>query len=64
MKIDTGEHPPIKLTYRTPLNNRKDIDNAIDEMFGAKTIQRSKSPWSFSVVIVDKKMAPNVLCEF
>ena len=56
MKIDTGDNLPIKLRpYRTPLNNRKGIDNAIDEMLSAKIIERSKSPWSFPVVIVDKK---------
>ena len=60
IKIDTGEHPPIKLRpYRTPLNNRKVIDNAIDEMLDANIIQRSKSPVSFPVVIVNKKDAPN-----
>ena len=59
-KIDTGEHLPIKLRpYRSPLNNKKVIDTAIDEMLDAKHIQRSKSPRSFPVVIVDKKMAPN-----
>ena len=56
MKINTGDHPPIKLrSYRTPLNNRKVRDKAIDEMIDAKIIERSKSPWSFPVVIVDKK---------
>ena len=56
MKINTGESPPIKLRpYRTPLNNRKIVDQAIDEMLEAKIISRSKSPWSFPVVIVDKK---------
>ena len=44
MKIDTGEHPPIKLKpYRTQLNNRKVIDKAIDEMLGANIIERSRS---------------------
>ncbi|MCG8033371.1 MAG: DDE-type integrase/transposase/recombinase [Candidatus Thiodiazotropha taylori] len=63
MKIDTGEHPPIKLRpYRTPLNNRKVIDDAIDEMLDAKIIERSKSPWSFPVVIVDKKDGSKRFC--
>lgn len=53
MKINTEYHPPINLRpYRTPLNNRKVID---DEMLEANIIERSQSPWSFPVVIVDKK---------
>lgn len=63
MKIETGDHPPIKLRqYRTPLNNRKIIDQAVDEMLEAKIIERSKSPWSFPVVIVDKKDGSKRFC--
>ena len=63
MKINTGDNPPIKFrSYRTPLNNRKVIDDAIDEMLNAKIIQRSKSPWSFPVVIVDKKDGSKRFC--
>ena len=63
MKIDTGDHPPIKLRpYRTPLNNRKTIDKVVDEMMDAKIISRSKSPWSFPVVIVDKKDGSKRFC--
>ena len=36
MKLDTVEHPPIKMKqYRTPLNKRAVIDNAMDEMLEA-----------------------------
>ena len=63
MKIDTDNHPPIKLKpYRTPLNHRQVIDNAIDEMMDAKIIERSRSPWSFPVVIVDKKDGSKRFC--
>ena len=63
MKIDTGDYPPIKLRpYRTPLNNRKIVDKAVDEMMEAKIISRSKSPWSFPVVIVDKKDGSKRFC--
>ncbi|XP_041364210.1 uncharacterized protein LOC121379631 [Gigantopelta aegis] len=56
MKIDTGDHPPIRLRpYRTPLNKRAVVDKVIDEMLDAKLIHRSRSPWSFPVVIVDKE---------
>ena len=63
MKIDTGSADPIKLrSYRTPLNNRKIIDETIDEMLDAKVIRRSRSPWSFPVVIVDKKDGSKRFC--
>ena len=56
MKISTGNHPPIKnRPYRTPLNKRKIIDQAIDEMLEAKVIQRSQSPWSFPLEVAKKK---------
>lgn len=56
MKIDTGNHPPIKMKpYRTPLNKRKIEDKAIDDMLDSNVIRRSKSPWSFPIVVVDKK---------
>ena len=41
--------------YRTPIKNREVIDKAINEMLDADVIIRSRSPWSFPVVIVDKK---------
>lgn len=63
MKIDTGDHEPIKLRpYRTPINNRKIIDKAIDEMLDAGVIEKSRSPWSFPVVIVDKKDGSKRFC--
>ena len=63
MKIDTQNHPPIKLRpYRTPLKDREMVDNAIDEMLQANVIRRSKSPWSFPVVIVGKKDGSKRFC--
>ena len=45
IKINTGENSSIKLRpYRTPLNNRRIIDQATDEMLEAKVISRSKPP--------------------
>ena len=56
MKIDTGNADQIQLrTYRTTLNNKKVIDETVDEMLEAKVIRRSRSPWSFPVVTVDNK---------
>ena len=63
MKIDTGDHKPIKLRpYRTPIQNRKVIDKAVDEMLDAGVIKKSRSPWSFPVVIVDKKDGSKRFC--
>ena len=59
MKIDT----PIKLRpYRTPIQNRQVIEKTIDEMMGANIVRRSKSPWSFPIVIVDKKDGSKRFC--
>jgi hypothetical protein len=63
MKVDTGDSAPIKLKpYRTPLNKRKVIDKAIDDMLEAKVIERSQSPWSFPVVVVDKSDGTKRFC--
>ena len=56
MNIDVGNSEPIKMRpYRTLIKNREVIDKAIDEMLQAGVIRRPRSPWSFLVVIVDKK---------
>ena len=63
MTIDTGNHPQIKLRpYRTPLNNRKLIETAVDEMLEAKIIERSNSPWSFPCILVKKKDGSHRFC--
>ena len=56
MKIDTGDHPPIRLRpYRTPVHKRGVVEEAVRDMLEAGIIERSKSPWSFPIVIVEKK---------
>jgi len=63
MRIDTGDHPPIKnRPYRVPLTKRKVIDEALEQMLEAKIIERSKSPWSFPLVVVNKKDGSERLC--
>ena len=63
MQIDVGKNQPIKLKpYRTPIKNREVIDKAINEMLDADVIKRSRSPWSFPVVIVDKKDGSKRFC--
>ena len=71
MQMDTGKNKPIKMKpYRIQIKNRgwgggggwgaKEgrgvIEKAIDDdMLATIIIRRSRSPWSFHVVIVDKK---------
>ncbi len=63
MKIDTGDCPPIKMRpYRTPLNKRKFVDTAVDDMLSANIIRPSSSAWSFPIVIVDKKDGTKRFC--
>ena len=63
MHIDVGNNNPIKMRpYRTQIKNREVIDKAVDEMFDADIIRRSLSPWSFPVVIVDKRDGSKRFC--
>lgn len=63
MKIDVGNHAPIKVKpYRAPLQTQEIIDKAIDEMLEAKIISRSRSPWSFPVIIVNKSDGSKRFC--
>ena len=63
MHIETGKCSPIKKRpYRTPLNNRRIVDNAIDEMLEAGIIERSKSAWAFPLVVVKKKDGSQRMC--
>jgi len=63
MKIDTGKHSPIKKKpYRTPLNKLGTVNKAIAEMLEAKIIGRSRYPWSFPIVVVDKKDGSKRFC--
>ena len=63
MQIEVENHEPIKMRpYRTPIKTREVIDKAINEMLDADVIRRSRSPWSFPVVIVDKKDGSKRFC--
>lgn len=55
-------YPYKKRPYRAPLNKRKIISQAVDEMLAAKVIERSVSPWSFPMVIVKKVDGSNRPC--
>ena len=63
MRIDTGDHPPIKLRpYSTPIHKRKLVEEALNEMMDLGMIERSKSHWSFPIVIVEKKDGGHRFC--
>ena len=63
MKIDTGDHPPIKLRpYRTPIHKRKLVEEEVKDMLECGIIERSQSPWSFPIVLVDKKDGGHRFC--
>ena len=63
MKIDTGNNPPLKIKpYRTPIHKRKLVEEPVKEMLEAKVIERSRSPWSFPIVVVDKKDGEHRFC--
>ena len=62
IQTDSNQQPIRNRPYRTPLNKRKIIDQAIDEMLEAKVIERSQSPWSFPLVVVKKKDGSDRMC--
>ena len=53
IKIDTGDHPPIKL--KTPIHKHKLEEDAVKDMLESGLIEHSRSPWSFPIVVVSKK---------
>ena len=56
MKIDTGDHPPIKLKpYRTLIHKCKLVEDVVKDILESGVIEHSRSPWSFPIVIVSKK---------
>jgi hypothetical protein len=54
--IETGDARPIKRNpYRTPHALKPVVDEHIDDMLKRKIIEPSMSPWSSSIVLVQKK---------
>jgi hypothetical protein len=61
--VDTGAADPIRQKpYITPFNKRQVIDQAVEDMLKAEVIERSQSPWSFPVVVVDKADGTKRFC--
>ena len=58
-KIDTKDHPPIKIRpYRNPLSLQAKVSEQIQDMVKQDIIRPSSSPWSFPIVVVCKKDDP------
>jgi len=54
--IDTGDARPIKRNpYRTPHALKPVVEGHIDDMLEKNIIEPSMSPWSSSIVLVQKK---------
>ena len=63
ISIDTGNHPPIKLKpYRTPFAKHPIVDKAVNNMLATIIIHPPRSPWTFPVVVVDKKDGTKRFC--
>ena len=63
MRVDTGDHPPIRLKpYKTPFALRGIVDKQINDMLDAGVIWPSHSPWSFPVVLAKKKDGSKRFC--
>lgn len=62
-RIATGSQVPIHIRpYRTPIHLRDALQREIDAMLQAGVIVPSSSPWSASVVMVDKHDGTHRLC--
>lgn len=63
MRIDTSNHPLIKLRpYQTPTHKRPLVEKVVQDVLEEGMIERSKSPWSFPIVVVDKKDGRHRFC--
>ena len=63
MSMDTGNHPPIKLRpYRNPFVKCPIVDKAVNDMLVANIIHPSRLPWSFPIVVIDKKDGTKRFC--
>lgn len=62
-KIDTGDAPPIKQSYRRmPLARQQRTESDLRKLLERKVIEPSKGPWGFPLVIVGKKDGTERLC--
>lgn len=62
-KIDTGNHPPIKIPpRRLGWAQRRALDEEVDKMMSKGVIEPSDSPWSSPPVLVKKKDSTYRFC--
>ena len=63
MKIDTGDHLPMRMPpYRTPMNQRSVVEKATEDTLKAKITRPSTSIWSFPIVLAPKKDGSKRFC--
>lgn len=63
IRIDTGDQTLIKLKpYRTPIHKRPLVEEPVQNMLKAGMIKTSESPWSFPILVVDKKDSGHRFC--
>ena len=56
MGIDTGNLQPFKLKpYRTNFARYQIVDMVVNDMLTADIIHPSRSPWSFPIVVFEKR---------
>lgn len=65
MKINTGDHAPIKLKpCRRCLHRRALVKGSVRDMLETGIFGRSEFPWSFPVVVIDKKDGDRFCVDF
>ena len=63
MSINTDNHTPSKLRpYRSPFAKYTIVDKAVNDMLAANTVCPFRSPWSFPIVVVDKRDSTKRFC--
>ena len=61
--IDTADGPPIKQPHRRVLlAKREELQHMVEEMAAQRIVERSDSPWSSPVVLVNKKDGTQRFC--
>ena len=63
MKIELTDETPFKIRpYRAAVDDQKAIDKTVSEWLSAGIVSRSRSPFSSSVVVVNKKDGEKRVC--